>query len=104
LVAIGRGDREKFIRGATIDLFVAGVRDAETWQMQIVGNEEIDVGTGKTRAWHVVRAPRPGSYDQKLDIWLAPQQEWYPVRLRYTEVNGDYLDMSLSKIQAVSMQ
>ena len=45
-----------------------------------------------------MRIPRQGSYDQKLDIWLAPQQGWYPVKLRYTETNGDYLDMALSKL------
>jgi hypothetical protein len=60
------------------------------------------VGTGKTNAWHVVRIPRPGSYDQKIDIWLAPQQGWYPVKIRYTETNGDFLDMSLSNVQLVT--
>lgn len=98
LAAIGRGDSEKFASGAEIDLFVAGVRDAETWRIRVVDLEDIEVGTGKMAAWHVVRAPRAGSYDQRLDIWLAPQQQWYPVRLRYTETNGDYLDMSLSNL------
>ena len=98
LAAIGRGDSEKFASGAELDLFVAGIRDAETWRIHVVGLEDIEVGTGKMAAWHVVRAPRAGSYDQQLDIWLAPQQQWYPVRLRYTETNGDYLDMSLSNL------
>lgn len=98
LAGIGRGDSEKFIPGAEIDLFVAGVRDAETWRIRVLGLEDIEVGTGKAIAWHVVRAPRAGSYDQQLDIWLAPQQQWYPVKLRYTETNGDYLDMSLSNL------
>jgi hypothetical protein len=48
----------------------------------------------------VVRAPRPGSYEQKLDIWLAPQHWWYPVRLRFTETNGEYLDMAVTALQA----
>ncbi len=99
LAAIGRGDSGKFAPGAKIDLFVAGVRDAETWRIRVVGLEDIEVGTGKTIAWHVVRAPRAGSYDQQLDIWLSPEQQWYPVRLRYTETNGDYLDMSLSNLE-----
>lgn len=98
LVGIGRGDTEKFLPGAVIDIFVAGVRDAESWRIQVIGQEEVTVGTGTTQAWHVARVPRPGSYDQKLDIWLAPQQEWYPVKLRYTETNGDYLDMLLSNV------
>jgi Protein of unknown function (DUF3108) len=96
LTGIGRGSGSKFAPGEEINFFVAGVRDAETWTIRIIGLEEIETGIGKTMAWHMVRVPRPGSYEQKLDIWLAPQQEWYPVRLRYTETSGDYLDMSLS--------
>jgi hypothetical protein len=53
--------------------------------------------------WHVVRMPKPGSYDQKLDFWLAPQHEWYPVKLRYTETNGDYLDLSLSAMRVAEV-
>jgi len=98
LAGIGRGDSEKFVPGAEIDFFVAGVRDGETWRIRIIGEEEIDIDGDKVSAWHVVRIPRAGSYDQKLDIWLAPQQQWYPVKLRYTETNGDYLDMSLSNL------
>jgi hypothetical protein len=102
LAAIGRGDSKAFAPEAEIDLFVAGVRDAETWRIRVIGEEEVEVGTGKTNAWHVVRIPRPGSYDQKIDIWLAPQQGWYPVKIRYTETNGDFLDMSLSNVQLVT--
>ena len=98
LAGIGRGDTEKFVPGAEIDFFVAGVRDAETWRIQVIGQEEVEVGIGKMNAWHVVRIPRPGSYEQKLDIWLSQQQGWYPVKLRFTETNGEYLDMSLSNL------
>ena len=98
LAAIGRGDREKFKPGAEIDLFVAGVRDAETWHIQVIGEEEIPTGSGKTITWHVVRIPRPGSYDQRFDIWFDPRQEWYPVKIRKTESNGDFQELSLSKI------
>ena len=96
LVGIGRGDSTRFAAGAEIELFVAGVRDAESWHIRVVGEEEVAVGAGTMMAWHVSRAPRAGSYDQTIDIWLAPQKEWYPVKVRFTETNGDYLDMSLS--------
>jgi len=99
LASIGRGDAEKMVPGGVIDLFVAGDRDAETWRFQILGQEEITVGTGTVATWHLARKPQQGSYDKRLDIWLAPQQQWYPVKLRYTENNGDYLDMSLSKLK-----
>ncbi len=100
LAGIGRGDSAKFVPGAEIDLFVAGVRDAETWRIRVVGQESIALPLGETAAWHLVRVPRAGSYEQQLDIWLAPQREWYPLRLRYTDTNGDYLDMAASEIQS----
>jgi len=99
LASIGRGDAGKMVPGGVIDLFVAGDRDAETWRFQILGQEEITVGTGTVTTWHLARKPQQGSYEKTLDIWLAPQQQWYPVKLRYTENNGDYLDMSLSKLK-----
>ncbi len=98
LAAIGRGDPGKFVPDSEISLFVAGTRNAETWQIRILGMEEIDVEAGRFKVWHVTRIPQPGSYERKLDIWLAPDQQWFPVKLRYSEANGDYLDMSLSNL------
>ena len=102
LAAIGLGDAARFAPGAQLELFVAGVRDAEPWVIQVIGLEQTETPAGSTAAWHVVRAPRPGSYEQKLDIWLAPQQSWYPVRLRYTETNGDYLDMAVTALEPLT--
>jgi hypothetical protein len=98
LAALGLGEPERFTPGAQIDVFVAGVRDGEAWSMKVLGLEEVDTASGRLQAWHVVRVPRPGSYEQKLDIWLAPERHWYPMRLRWTETNGEYLDMSASSV------
>lgn len=98
LAAIGRGDSSQIAPGAEFGIFVAERRDAATWHIQVIGEEEIDTPYDKLMTWHVRRAPRPGTYDQQLDIWLAPQREWYPVKVRYTEANGDYTELSLSDI------
>ena len=102
LAAIGLGDASRFTPGAEIELFVAGVRDAEPWVIQVIGLEQTETPAGPTEAWHVVRVPRAGSYEQQLDIWLAPRQSWYPVRLRYTETNGDYLDMAVTALEPLT--
>lgn len=102
LASIGRGDASQFRPGAGIDIVVAGTRDADTWHFKVIDQEDVDTAYGKLGTWHVKRAPSPGSYDRTIDIWLAPQQEWYPVRVRYTEVNGDYYDLSLIKTAAVA--
>lgn len=102
LTGIARGDGDKFRPDAEIDLFVAGVRDGAPWRVRVIGAEEVETGSGKVIAWHLVRTPKSGSYDQQLDIWLAPDREWYPVKLRFTEKNGEYLDMLLSDLTTVA--
>lgn len=98
LAAIGLGDPAQYAPGAQLRLVVAGVRDAEPWLIQVIGQEQIDTPAGAMQAWHVSRAPLPGSRDQKLDIWLAPQHAWYPVRLRFTEPSGEYLELAVSAL------
>jgi hypothetical protein len=101
LAGIGRGSPDKLMTDADLDIFVAGVRDGETWRIHVIGEEEIELPTGQINAWHMVRMPPVGTYQQRLDIWLAPRQAWYPVKLRYTQVNGDTLEMSLTRISSV---
>jgi hypothetical protein len=101
LAGIGRGSPEKLKADEDFDIFVAGVRDGETWRIHVIGQEETVLSTGKTNTWHLVRIPPAGTYQQRLDVWLAPRQAWYPVKLRYTQVNGDTLELSLTKISSV---
>ena len=99
LSGIARGNPTQLAPGSILDVFVAGVRDAEHWLIAVVGEETIALEHGESRAWHLQRAPRPGTYDKRIDIWLAPAQQWYPVKLRYTETNGDTLELSLNTLQ-----
>jgi hypothetical protein len=103
LAGIGRGDARQFVPGEQIDLFVAGTRDAEQWKIKIIGEEEVDTDAGRRRAWHVTRTPRRGSYDHALDIWLAPQDDWHPVKIRYSYANGDWLELSLARLTSLSL-
>ena len=99
LAGIARGQRALLAPGAVLDVLVAGVRDAERWKIEVLGEETVDLDTGAARVWHLVRAPRSGTHDKRIDIWLAPAQQWYPVKLRYTEQSGDTLDLSMSALR-----
>lgn len=96
LASLGRGDPAQLTPGVELDIFVAGTRDGETWHLQVTGEEEVQAASRTLRALRILRRPRPGSYEQQLDIWLAPALEWYPVKLRFTEPNGDVLDLTLN--------
>jgi hypothetical protein len=66
----------------------------------VVGREKVQAGPafGEVDAIHVMRAPPPDSKDQSLDLWLAPGLEWYPVKLRFTDTDRDYVEQTLEKI------
>lgn len=98
LIAVARGAPEKFTNGSEWLFFVAGQRDAEQWSFKVIGREKIKTSLGEVNAVHVFRAPPPDDKSQKLDIWLAPSMEWYPVRLRFTDPDGDFIEQTLDNI------
>ena len=75
----------------TLSLQVAGTGDAEPWQFHIEGEETLELPGGRVRALRLVRLPRH-EYDQKLELWLAPGQDYAPVRLRLTGPEGEWMD------------
>ena len=46
-----------------------------------------------------MRNPRQ-AYDQKVEVWLAPQLGYLPARIRITETNGDSIDQQWSASEA----
>jgi len=98
LVAVARAATKQFKPGSEWMFFVAGQRDAEPWTFKVVEHDKITTGTGEVDAIHILREPRPDAKEQKLDIWLAPSLEWYPIRIRLTEPNNDFVDQTLDKI------
>lgn len=98
LVAVARSAAKQFKPGSDWVFFVAGQRDAEPWTFKVINQEKITTGTGEVDAVHIFREPPPDATEQRLDIWLAPSLEWYPVRIRFTDPNNDFVDQTLDKI------
>jgi hypothetical protein len=100
LAAVARAAKDKFKAGSEWTFFVVGWHDAEQWTFRVVGREKVRLGAaiGEVDAVHVLREPPPDSKAQALDIWLAPSQEWYPVKLRFTDNDRDYVEQTLERI------
>lgn len=96
LAAIGRANVNQL--GGDIDILVGDNRDAAIYRFQLVGEEEIDTKMGRLVTWHLARPPKPGTYSARLDIWLAPSLQWFPVQIRNTEANGAVTTQTVSKI------
>lgn len=86
LAAIARGDSKQL--SGNIDILVGEDRDASVFTFTVAGQEQIDTPLGRIATWHLVRPPKPGSYNSRLELWLAPAYGWYPVQIRNVEASG----------------
>ena len=94
-MSIARGSPKTFIPKSQWSFSVAGRRDAEKWTFTV--NEEVTLPTplGELSTVHVIQE----TADQRIDIWLAPTMEWYPVRIKYRDAdNGDTIEQDLVRI------
>lgn len=96
LAAIGRANVNQF--GGDVDIQVGDNRDATIYRFQLIGEEEIDTKMGRIVTLHLSRPPKPGSYSARLDIWLAPSLQWFPVQIRNTEANGALTTQTVTNI------
>lgn len=98
LIAIARTAPDRFKPGSEWQAFVAGARDAEPWTFRVIDQPAIDSAMGNVKTVHIVREPPPDSRSQRLDIWLAPSLDWYPVKLRFSEVSDEYVEQTLQHV------
>ena len=78
LAGMGLADPDQI--ADTIEIVVAGARDLRIARLQVLGREDVATGMGVLAAWHLAERAAPGQ--PRLDVWLAPQQGWLPVRIR----------------------
>jgi hypothetical protein len=97
LTAIARGDSKQL--SGNIDILVGEDRDASVFTFTVAGQEQVDTPLGRIATWHLVRPPKPGSYNSRLELWLAPDYGWYPVQIRNVESSGAVTTQTASKIE-----
>ncbi len=90
--------RPALISGSKWTYYVAGHRGGEPWTFQLKDKQKIQTGLGELEAWHFAHVPADKSTTTQVDIWLAPSQEWFPVKIRFSEPNGDYIEQAIDKI------
>jgi hypothetical protein len=87
---------QAYASGQVIDMQVAGTGDAEIWRFQVGEESTLTLPAGELRVRHLVRQPRK-EFDSTVEMWLAPELHYLPVRLKVTQANGDMADQQLSQ-------
>ena len=95
LAAQVAGAPERFEPGHHTTLHTVGSRDAAQWVWRVVGTEALSLPAGPMETLHLVREPE-GAYDNRIDVWLAPNLGHLPARILWTQTNGDVVDQTLS--------
>ena len=84
LPAIVAAAPERFVAGASVQLFVAGARgDAEVWTFVVAGAEML----GDTPTLKLVREPTR-LYGIRVEVWLDPAAHYLPLRAVQTPSGG----------------
>lgn len=99
LAALVASDPQRFTPGTTLRVQTIGPRDGDLWLFTFGAMETLELPGGPQQGLKLVRQPRQ-TYDQKLEVWLAPGLAYLPARIRITEANGDYVDQKWAASQA----
>lgn len=98
LVSIARAAPNKLEPKSRWSFFVAGRRDTERWTFSVEKNVKLATPFGEIATVHI-RKLLANPNDQDIDIWLAPSLEWYPVRIRFHDPNGNTIEQNLVRIK-----
>ncbi|MGM9491899.1 DUF3108 domain-containing protein [Ideonella sp. YS5] len=88
LAAIAQAQPGGLQAGQSLRLQVANARGQATeWVFEVLGEERVEPHGTPLRAVHLQREPTQ-PYDQRVEVWLAPEAGHLPVGLRFTQVPG----------------
>ena len=94
LGALLAGDPQRYPPGAVITVQMVGPRDADIWSFNVEGEEHISLPAGDFAARKLTRTPRK-PFDDRLELWVAPEIGYLPVRIKLTQSNGDFADLQM---------
>lgn len=98
LSAMFAGAPGNYPPATTVSMQIVGPRDAEVWLFTVNGPETLSLTNGQIDTFKVSRNPRK-EFDQTVEIWFAPSQQYLPVRLKITQANGDFVDQRMLEIE-----
>jgi hypothetical protein len=70
------------------------------WRLTYSSNESIEIKGQRLEAQRWVCLPR-GKYDSQIEMWLSKSHGGLPVRIKITQVNGNFIDMEMNSTEAL---
>lgn len=92
------GNADHFQAGTQIPFQAIGPRSAESWVFVVGAMEMQTLPGGTINAIKLMRAP-VSEHDARVEVWLAPELAYMPVRIRLTQGTGDFVEQQWSSTQ-----
>lgn len=99
LLSLARATPARFAVGTNWKFFVISHRNGEPWTFTVQEKQKLRTALGDVDSLHLVYQPPEASGAPKVDIWLAPSLDWFPVRIRYSEPNGDAIEQTIASVR-----
>ena len=91
---------QNFKTDTELNIQTATSRDAVNWRLTYKSDELIEVKGERLETQKWVCLPR-GKYDSQIELWLSKSHGGMPVRIKITQVSGNFIDMEMSSIEAL---
>ena len=91
---------QNFKTDTELNIQTATSRDAVNWRLTYKSDELIEVKGERLETQKWVCLPR-GKYDSQIELWLSKSHGGMPVRIKITQVSGNFIDMEMSSTEAL---
>ena len=98
LSAMAAGDPGRYPAGSIISFQAADAHRAEPWDFKVGAAEVLELPGGTLSGIKFSKEPTV-EFDQRIEVWLAPDMRYLPVRIRITEASGAFADLLWRKSQ-----
>jgi hypothetical protein len=89
----------RFTPGSEVQFLVAR-RRVESYTFIVTGFESVRISGKDIQALKVER-PRGPNANRSVELWMAPQFDWIPARLRFVDANDEVWDSELAHLPGV---
>jgi hypothetical protein len=72
-------------------------KKVEPYRYRLAGTEMIDTPLGKLNTLRLVKQREPG--DNAVEVWLAPERNFFPVRLLILENDGSKFEQVITRLE-----
>jgi hypothetical protein len=91
---------QNFKTGTELNIQTATARDAVNWRLIYKSDDAIEVKGQRLETQRWVCLPR-GKYDSQIEMWLSKSHGGMPVRIKITQVSGNFIDLEMSSTEAL---